>query len=105
MPLDSVGQRYAICLRADCFPAVEPAVPRGTMRRAVERYSGRLVDDVLDRGDHGVGGLVEDLRVLVARRGEYGHAFAALPGVGDSSAHRAHLVLGGAPVGSGANHE
>jgi hypothetical protein len=40
------------------------------MRRAVESYSERLVDDVLDRGDHSVGGLAEDLRVLVGRRCE-----------------------------------
>ena len=63
------------------------------------------MDDVLDRGDHGVGGLVEDLRVLVGRRCEYGHALVALLGVGGSSAHRAHLVLGRARVGSCANHE
>jgi hypothetical protein len=52
------------------------------------------VDDVLDRGDHGVGGLAEDLRVLVGHRCESGHALVALLGVGDSSAHRAHLLLG-----------
>ena len=63
------------------------------------------MDDVLDRGDHGVGGLVEDLRVLVGRRCEYGHALVGVQGVGDSSTHRSHLVLGGARVASGANHE
>jgi hypothetical protein len=34
--------------------------------------------------------------VLVGRRCEYGHALVALLDVGDSSAHRAHFVLGGA---------
>src|SRR5437763_2853468 len=58
--------------------------------------SGRLVDDCLDRSDHGVRRLVEDLRVLVGRCCKYGHALVALLGVGGSSAHRAHLVLGGA---------
>src|SRR5881392_2423528 len=69
------------------------------------RYSCGLVDHVLDRGDHGVGGLAEDLRVLVRSRCEYRHALVGLLGGGHGSAHRAHLLLGGARVGSGAYHE
>ena len=42
--------------------------------------------------------------MLVGRRREYGHALVALLGVGGSSAP-VHLVLGGARVGSGADHE
>jgi integrase len=36
------------------------------------------VDDVLDRGDHGVRGLGEDLRVLVGRRCKYRHTYATM---------------------------
>jgi hypothetical protein len=40
------------------------------------------VDDVLDRGDDGVGSLAQDLQVVVGRRHEDGHTLAACLGLG-----------------------
>jgi prolipoprotein diacylglyceryl transferase len=67
--------------------------------------SGRIVNDVLDRGDDGVGGPAEDLGVLVGGRREYRHPLVALGGVGDGGSDRAHLLLGCARVGPCADHE
>jgi hypothetical protein len=68
--------------------------------RLQRRRSGRLVDDILDRGDHGVGGLFQDLHVVAGRRREHEHALVARLGLGGGTAHRAHLLLRSARVGS-----
>ncbi len=42
-----------------------------------------------DRGDHGVGGLVQDLHVVAGRRREHGHALVARLGLGSEHLLRA----------------
>ena len=71
------------------------------------------MDDVLDRGDHGVGGPTQDLGVVVGRGREHGHALpvlalAVLTLIGNGAGRLYAAVMGRRPrrrrgPGSGAD--